>query len=307
MNVFIAGGTGFIGQALIRKLVSAGHTVTALARDPKKLDNLAHRIRMVPGSPLIPGPWQQEVADHEVIINLTGANIFTRWTPAAKKLILGSRVESTKNIVEAIPAKAPSPLTLINAGAAGYYGFCLDEWKLETDQAGPDFLASVCRAWEDEANKAQGKARVVLMRSGIVLGKNGGALAKMLPAFRLGVAGKLGHGRQWFPWIHLDDFTNAVIFLLGNSGIHGPVNLSAPEPVRNAEFTRILGRVLHRPTFLTVPAFAVRLILGELSSVALEGCRMMPGVLTANGFSFRFPELQPALEEILWKVKEVKG
>jgi len=301
MKVFIAGGTGFIGQALIRKLLLTGHAVTALARNPAKLGELSGQVRLIPGSPLIPGPWQQEVAGHEVIVNLTGTSIFSRWTPAAKKMILYSRVAATRNIVEAIPAQADSPLTLINANAAGYYGFCRDEEKYEADPPGTDFLASVCQAWEDEAKQAQGKARIVLMRTGVVLGKNGGALSVMLPAFRLGLGGKLGHGRQWFPWIHLNDLTNAIIFLMENKAIHGPVNLSAPNPVRNKEFTKCLGKIIHRPTFLAVPGFAIRLALGELSSVVLEGCRMMPGVLLKNGFSFRFPELQPALEDILKK------
>jgi hypothetical protein len=305
MNVFIAGGTGFIGQALIRKLLQQGHAVTALVRNPTKLREFSGPIRLVPGSPLIPGPWQQEVAGHEVIINLTGASIFTRWTPAAKQMILHSRVAATKNIVEAIPAQADSPLTLINGSAAGYYGFCRDEDKQETDPPGAGFLASVCEAWEKETNRAQGKARVVLMRTGVVLGKNGGALGAMLPAFHLGIGGKLGHGQQWFLWIHLDDLTSALVFLMENREIRGPVNLSAPNPVRNEEFTKCLGKTLHRPTFLAAPGFAIRLALGELSSVVLEGCRMMPGVLLENGFSFRFPELQPALEDIL--KKQAKG
>lgn len=300
MNVFIAGGTGFIGQALIKKLLLNGHAVTALVRNPKKLEGLSSQLHMVQGSPLIPGPWQQELASHEVIINLTGASIFTRWTPAAKKMILHSRVAATKNIVEAIPAQGPSPLTLINASASGYYGFCQDEEKYETDPSGSDFLATVCQAWEKEALQAQDKVRVVLMRTGVVLGENGGALAKMLPAFRLGIGGKLGHGRQWFPWIHLDDLTSAILFCMENREIAGPVNLCAPTPVSNAELTSILGRVLHRPTFLAVPGFALRLVLGELSSVVLEGCNMMPGVLMKNGFSFRFPALQPALENIIY-------
>ena len=303
MKVFIAGGTGFIGQALIRKLLLTGHAVTALARNPAKLGELSGQVRLIPGSPLIPGPWQQEVAGHEVIVNLTGTSIFSRWTPAAKKMILYSRVAATRNIVEAIPAQADSPLTLINANAAGYYGFCRDEEKYEADPPGTDFLASVCQAWEDEAKQAQGKARIVLMRTGVVLGKNGGALSVMLPAFRLGLGGKLGHGRQWFPWIHLNDLTNAIIFLMENKAIHGPVNLSAPNPVRNKEFTKCLGKIIHRPTFLAVPGFAIRLALGELSSVVLEGCRMMPGVLLENGFNFRFPEVAPAVEEIVEKSK----
>jgi len=299
MKVFIAGGTGFIGQALIKKLLQTGHTVTALARKPDKLGALSAQIRMVPGSPLIPGPWQQELANHEVIINLTGASIFTRWNPTAKEMILHSRITATRNIIEAIPAKGPSPVTLINASASGFYGFCQDEKKYETDLPGTGFLASVCQAWENEAKQAPGKARVVLMRTGVVLGKNGGALGAMLPAFRLGLGGRLGHGRQWFPWIHLDDLTSAIIFLMENEGIDGPVNLSAPRPVRNKDFTRCLGQSLHRPTFLPVPGFAIRLALGEMSSVVLEGCRMMPGVLLENGFRFRFSEVQPAIENIL--------
>ena len=303
MNVFIAGGTGFIGQALIRKLLQTGHAITALARNPDKLGDLSAQISMIPGSPLIPGPWQQKLANHEVIINLTGASIFTRWTPAAKEMILHSRITATKNIVEAIPAKGSSPVTLINASASGYYGFCQDEEKCETDLPGAGFLASVCQAWEKEALQAQGKARVILMRTGVVLGKNGGALAAMLPAFRLGVGGRLGSGQQWFPWIHLDDLTSAIIFLMENKEIHGPVNLSAPRPVRNAEFTECLGQALHRPTFLTAPRFAIRLALGELSSVMLEGCRMMPGVLLENGFTFRFQKIAPTIEDLVEKNK----
>ncbi|MDG4476682.1 TIGR01777 family oxidoreductase [Thiovibrio frasassiensis] len=301
MKVFIAGGTGFLGQAIIRKLLQEGHSVTALARSPDKLGALSSRIRLVPGSPLISGPWQEEAPAHDVIINLTGTDIFTRWTSKKKQQILASRIVSTRNIVAAIPAHSPHPITFINTSASGFYGFCGDEEKLEDGLPGRDFLATVCTAWEQEANKAKEKARVICMRIGIVLGKNGGALAKMLPGFRLGVAGKLGHGRQWFPWIHLDDLTRAILFCMQNSAIQGPVNLSAPTPVRNSEFTGILGRILHRPTFLAVPGFSVRLVLGELSGVVLEGCRMLPGVLLKNGFRFNFPEAQAAIEDIVGK------
>lgn len=299
MKVFIAGGTGFLGQAIIRKLLQDGHEITALARNPAKVTDLSARIRLVQGTPLIPGPWQEEAAAHAVIINLTGTNIFSRWTSTTKQQILTSRVVSTRNIVAAIPAHSPHPITLINTSASGFYGFCGDEEKREDALPGRDFLATVCTEWEQEANKAQEKARVICLRIGIVLGRNGGALAKMLPGFRLGIAGKLGHGRQWFPWIHLEDLTNAILFCMHNRAIQGPVNLSAPVPVRNSEFTSILGRVLHRPTFLAVPGFVVRLVLGELSGVVLEGCRMMPQVLLENGFRFRFTELQAALEDII--------
>ena len=299
MRIFVAGGTGFLGKAIIERLLGAGHAVTALARNPASLGPPAPNLRVLKGSPISPGPWQQEVASHQAVINLTGVNIFTRWTVDAKQRILESRVQSTRNIVAAIPSGASSQPTLINASASGVYGFCGDEEKPEDASPGNDFLAQVCQAWEAEANRASAKARVITIRIGIVLGKNGGALARMLPAFRLGVAGRLGSGRQWFPWIHLDDLTDALLFLLETPAISGPVNLSAPRPVQNATFTAILGRILRRPTLLAVPAWVIRLALGELGSVALEGCRMVPRALLAHGFQFRFAELEGALREIL--------
>jgi len=299
MKVFIAGGTGFIGHALIHTLLAQGHQATALARNPEKMREFAVSLRVIPGSPSRPGPWQQEVPGHDVVVNLTGANIFTRWTAEAKKLILESRVAATRNIVAALPEQADSPLTLINGSASGYYGFSGDEEKYETDPPGSDFLATVCQAWEKEAASARSRARVITLRTGVVLGRNGGALAKMLPAFRLGVAGRLGSGRQWFPWIHQEDLCRALLFLMENQDIQGPINLCSPQPVRNAEFTAILGKVLHRPTVLPLPAFAARLALGELATVVLEGCRMMPGVLRDHGFAFRFPGLEEALRDLL--------
>lgn len=302
MQVFVAGGTGFIGHTLIRHLLASGHRVTALARNPDKLLEFASPpLRILPGSPSRPGSWQQEVAGHDVVVNLSGANIFSRWTAKAKEDILESRVVSTRNIVAALPERSASPLTMINGSAAGYYGFCADEEKYETAPPGNDFLATVCQAWEKEAAQARDRARVITMRTAVVLGRNNGALAKMLPGFRLGVAGRLGSGRQWFPWIHEEDLCRALLFLMENQDIHGPVNLCSPQPVRNAEFTAVLGRVLHRPTLLAVPAFAVRLALGELATVILEGCRMMPGVLHDHGFAFRFPGLEEALRDLLRK------
>lgn len=300
MKVFIAGGTGFIGHALIRHLLAQGHQVTALARNPEKLREFGASLRVVPGSPIQAGPWQQEVAGHDAVVNLTGESIFSRWTAQAKQRIMESRVLSTRNVVAALPAAGTQPTpVLLNASAAGYYGFCNDEDRYETDPPGSDFLATVCQAWEAEANKAADRARVVTSRTAVVLGRNGGALAKMLPGFRLGVAGRLGSGRQWFPWIHQEDLCRALLFLLENQDIQGPVNLCSPRPVRNADFTRIMGRVLRRPTVLAVPAFAARLALGELSTVVLEGCRILPGVLREKGFVFRFAELEEALRDLL--------
>lgn len=300
MRIFVVGGTGFIGFHLIERLLQDGHTVTALVRSPHKTSRLPAGVATVAGDPTRPGHWQEEVRQAEAIINLAGFNIFARWTPKNKKLIRESRIHSTRNIVAALlPDRTPAQ-TLINASAVGYFGFDDGTDKNEDAPAGKDFLARVCVDWETEAFKASRKGtRVIAARIGIVLASNGGALARMLPAFRLGVAGRLGHGRQWFPWIHLDDLIAIFPFCLNHPEITGPLNCCAPHPVRNLEFTRTLGRVLHRPTILPAPAFAVRLALGELSSVVLEGARVLPGNLLRHGFSFRYPELEPALKGLL--------
>lgn len=300
MKIFIAGGTGFIGQNLVRKLVAEGHSITALIRSAQKSSLFPHEVDFINGSPSTEGPWQQRLADYDVVINLTGHSIFSRWTERTKKLIRDSRIFSTRNIVHALPMHSPKNITFINASAAGYFGFCGDEEKLEDDRPGTDFLAQVCLDWEKEASKAADKGvRVILPRIGIVLGKGGGAMAKMLPAFQLGVAGKIGTGRQWFPWIHLDDLTSAIAFLIKHNEIHGPVNMSAPNPVRNDAFTKSLGRILRRPTILPVPSFLVKLVLGEFGSVVLEGNRMIPGVLKKFSFTFQFPDLESALTDIV--------
>lgn len=300
MRIFVVGGTGFIGSSLIPCLLAAGHTVTALVRSPGKAGQLPAGVKAVAGDPATPGRWQEEIGRAEAIVNLAGHNIFTRWTPTAKRLILESRLAATRNVVEAISPGAVAGQTLINASAVGYFGFDDGTDKNETAPAGEDFLARVCVAWEQEALAASQKGvRVIVARIGIVLGKNGGALGQMLPAFRLGVAGRLGSGRQWFPWIHLDDLVAIFPFCLDHPEFSGPLNCCAPSPVRNEEFTRTLGRVLHRPTILPVPAWAVRLALGELGNVVLEGARMVPERLTRHGFPFRYPELEPALRNLV--------
>ena len=300
MRLFIVGGTGFIGSHLIPRLLQDGHTVRVLIRSPHKASHLPKGTATVLGDPSVPGPWQEEVRQAEAIINLAGFNIFARWTPKNKRLILESRIHSTRNIVEAITADSVPAQTLINASAVGYYGFDDGTDKTEDAPAGDDFLARVCVEWEKEAFKACHKGtRVITARIGIVLGNDGGALTQMLPAFRLGVAGRLGHGRQWFPWIHIDDLVAIFPFCLDHPEIAGAINCGAPRPVRNLEFTKTLGRLLHRPTILPVPAWAVRLVLGELGAVVLEGPCMVPAVLQKHGFPFRYPELEPALRELL--------
>lgn len=300
MKIFIAGGTGFVGRNLIKALIAEENDIDVLVRSEKKKNLLPPKANIIIGNPLEKGNWQNKVNEADAIINLTGVNIFARWTPETKKLIHDSRTISTRNIVEAFSPNADKKTTFINANAAGYYGFCGDEEKYENASPGDDFLAHVCVDWEAEANKAAEKGiRVITTRFGVVLGENGGALAKMLPSFRLGIAGKLGHGKQWFPWIHIDDLCSAILFLMNKHEISGPVNLCTPHPVRNIELTKTLGKILHRPTLFPLPRFVANLALGELASVVFEGNKMMPGVLAHAGFSFRYPFIEDALRDVL--------
>ncbi len=300
MRIFIAGGSGFVGRALSARLAAEGHQIQVLTRSPRKAETLPEGVTMVAGDPTRPGPWQEQAAGAEVVINLAGASIFSRWTPEVKQRIRDSRILTTRNLVAAMQPDRPGGQTLINAGAAGYFGFASQEPCPETSPAGDDFLARVCVDWEREAQQAASKGcRVVITRFAVILGTEGGALSKMLPAFRLGFGGRLGHGRQWFPWIHLDDLREIFLFLLKHPEISGPINCAAPAPVRNGEFTRELGRALHRPVLMPVPGWLLRLLLGEMSTVLLEGNRMIPKVLTDNGFLFRFPTIRQALVDLV--------
>ncbi len=297
MEVFITGGSGFIGHALSQGLTEQGHGVTVLSRSAQGAGRLPVGVGTCLGDPTRPGAWQEEAARHQAFINLAGASIFERWNEPYKRLMLDSRVLSTRHLVEAI-AKRPAgqPAVLISASAVGYYGFHGDEELDETAPPGDDFLAQVCRQWEEEARKAEeASARVVRARFGIVLGARGGALAKMLPLFRLGLGGPLGGGGQWFSWVHQHDMVQAVLFCLADQSLNGPVNCTAPQPVSNRELSRALGRALGRPAWLPAPSLAVRLALGEFASVVLRGQRVVPRVLGAQGFRFAFPTIDEAL------------
>ncbi|ADH85636.1 TIGR01777 family oxidoreductase [Desulfurivibrio alkaliphilus] len=299
MKIFLAGATGFVGSALIPRLLQENHQLLVLVRHPDKADRLPAPVKVVAGDPTRPGRWQEEAASAEVIINLTGASVFTRWTAKAKQQIMDSRVNSTRHIVEAMQGAA-NPMTLINTSAAGYYGIHDDQPKTETSPPGQDFLAQVCRAWESEALKAADHGhRVAIARLAVVLGRGGGALAQMIPPFNLGLGGRLGSGKQPFPWIHLDDLTAIFAFLCHHREISGPVNCGAPQIINNAEFTKAMGQRLKRPTLLAVPGFMLRLALGEMSAALLGGTRMVPEVLERHGFVFRFPEIDQALADLL--------
>jgi uncharacterized protein len=300
MKIFIMGGTGFIGGPLIKHLISAGHEVTVLARSVSKGEYLPPEATLLVGDPLQPGKWWEVAGQADVIINLVGRPILTRWTQAARKEILESRVLATRRAVEAIPLNRAKEMTLINANAVGYYKDSGDDRITEKSPAGSGFLAEVARAWQEEAEKASAKgARVIVARFGAVLGREGGALAQMLPPFRFGVGGKLGSGSQWFSWIHMHDLVNALLFVAENKKLAGVINMCSPVPVTNLELTQTLARVLKRPAILPVPGFVLKMVLGGSAEIALKGQRVFPEILTTSDFEFDFPALEEALRDLI--------
>lgn len=298
MRVLITGGLGFVGTQLSKQLLQKGYQVTVVDHSPEPKPYTPREVNYVSADTTTKGPWQKEVERQDAVINLAGASIFTKWNEQTKKLIYDSRVLTTQNAVEAIAEK--KPFVLCSASAVGYYGFHGDEELKEDAAPGDDFLARLCVAWETEANKAAAKgARVVITRFGIVLGKTGGALGQMIPAFKRFVGGPLGSGNQWFSWVHMQDLLNAFLFVFEKQDVQGPVNLCSPNPIRNKDLAKALGNVLSRPSFLKTPAFALRLILGEFGSVLLEGQRVIPDKLLKHGFVFRYPEITEALREVI--------
>ena len=301
MRVFITGGTGFLGRALTEKLLGQGHSVTILTRSPKLRQQYTPSLAYVIGNPAQEGDWQEEVAKHEVVINLAGASIFRRWSEESKTILRKSRIETTRNIVAALAARKGQATTLLNGSAVGYYGFHSDDQEInEAGANGNDFLAALTRDWEATACQAeQFEVRVVPCRIGVIIGPDGGALSKMLTAFRFGLGSPLGSGKQWFSWIHIDDLIRAFLFIIQNQAISGPVNCSAPHPVSNREMSKTLAQALHRPMLPAVPAFMVRLLLGEFGSVLLEGQRVVPAKLIHNGFTFVHPSIDTAFRQVL--------
>ena len=300
MKVFITGGTGFLGSDLTKKLLAAGHSVTVLTRS---LKNRSGRpgVSFVQGNPQISGAWQSEVNKHDCVINLAGASIFCRWTAENKKAIRDSRILTTRNLVDAITAQPDNKITLLNGSAVGYYGFRNGEALDESGTPGNDFLAQIVWEWEAEAVRAeQNGARVVLCRIGVILGRDGGALSRMLAIFKWGLGSPLGSGMQWFSWVALDDLANIFLFLIENEGIFGPVNCTAPHPVTNKEMTGALGKALHRPVFLpAAPSFLIKALMGEFSDVFLKGQKVIPAKLQQNGFRFRYPFIEEVFVDLV--------
>lgn len=299
MRVLITGGLGFVGTRLAVRLLEKGHQVTIVDHGPEPREYTPQEAGYVSADTTLPGAWQEEVGRHDIVVNLAGASIFRRWTRKSKEMIYDSRVLTTRNVADA--ATGGKTRLLCSTSAVGYYGFHGDEELTESDRPGDGFLARLCVDWEKEALRAAGQGvRVVITRFGIVLGKTGGALGQMIPPFKRFVGGPLGTGNQWFSWIHMEDLLNAYEFIFEHHTIEGPINICSPAPVRNRELAGALGKVLSRPSFLTTPAFVLRLVLGEFGSVLLEGQRVLPAKLLEHGFSFLYPEIAGALEKELW-------
>jgi len=298
MKVLISGAGGLIGRAVSSLLRSRGHELHSLVRDPAK---------MRPGDV----PWQPSsslevarIAEFDVIIHLAGKPVATLWTQKAKAEIRASRIEGTTTIARAVAEafhQGGKPRALICSSAIGYYGSRGSEELTEESAAGPGFLAELCRDWESATRPAAvAGVRVVHMRTSLVLDTAGGALAKMLPAFRFGVAGRLGSGRQWWSWVSLHDAARAYAFAVENEQVHGALNLAAPQAVTNAQFTRTLAHLLHRPALFALPAFALRAIGGEMAEeTLLTSQHVKPDRLLEAGFNFEDPELEPALRKLL--------
>lgn len=286
MIVAITGGTGFIGNALVEALKARGDQVRLLSRTrgPYLWDPLA-------------GPPPPEVLDGaDAVVHLAGETVSQYWTAAAKRRIRESRVVGTRNLVEGLRRMSAPPRVLVSASAVGFYGDRGDEILDESSAPGTGFLPEVSQVWEAEANAASGLGiRVVTKRTGVVLHPGGGALAKMLLPFKLGLGGRLGSGRQWMPWVHLDDQVGLTLFALDTPSLSGPVNAVAPDPVTNAEFVRALGRALRRPAVIPAPAFALKMALGEMAQIVLSSQRVVPRALEQAGYVFRYPRLPDAL------------
>lgn len=298
MKITITGASGFVGTHLTRIMLGQAHTVTGVGTSTTHPQAGTKNFNWISADTTRPGPWQTSVTEADVIINLTGKNIFGYWTESYKSQIYDSRILTTRHIVAAIPEN--NNTVLLNTSAIGYYGDGGENSLTESQEPGNDFLASVCIDWEKEALKATQKGcRVILMRFGVVLGRHGGALEKMIPAFKLFAGGPLGNGTQWFPWIHMEDLLGAIIFLMKNQDLSGPFNLCAPETVRQKTFAKELGSALKRPSIMPAPAFMMRLVLGEMSKAIMSSQKAIPSALLKKGFQFKFPRISAALKDIL--------
>jgi uncharacterized protein (TIGR01777 family) len=297
MTIAITGASGFIGRRLMKLLAGGNHTLRVLSRHAGT--NLPPNVQLYVWDAMKGPPPEESLAGVDAIVHLAGEPIAQRWNDDVKQKIRESRTTGTRHLVQALSTAPQRPAVLICGSAVGYYGSRGDEVLTESSPAGGGFMADVCVAWEKEADLAESLGiRLVKLRTGIVLGANGGALAKMIPPFKAGMGGKLGHGDQWMSWIHLDDLVGIVQRAIENP-LRGPVNGTSPNPVTNADFTKALGHSLSRPAVVPMPAFSLKLLFGEMSDILLASQRVLPKAAEAAGYTFKYPGLEQALANIL--------
>jgi uncharacterized protein len=299
VRITITGATGLIGRTVVGEARERGDEITVLSRSPERaLDGLG--VQATAWDPLAEPAPMEALAGRDAVVHLAGENVAQRWSEQAKRAIRDSRVTGTRNLVTGLQAAEPRPRVLVASSAIGYYGPHGDEPLDEEAPPGHDFLAEVCAAWEREARAAHALGlRTVQVRTGVVLDRDGGALAKMLPPFRAGLGGPVAGGGQYMSWIHRDDVVGMILAALGSEAWRGPVNATAPEPVTNRTFSRALGHALHRPALAPVPALAVKLLYGEMAQIVTTGARVMPAKPLMLGYTFRHAELNGALTAAL--------
>lgn len=296
MKVIITGGAGFIGQNLAKLLKAKGHTVIIWDLKQPEVEDSFEKLDLVRQEPPL-----QLLEEVDGIIHLLGKNIFGKWTDKTKKAIYDSRIKSTQNLVSALSKLQQKPSVLISASAVGYYGDRGEEKLTEDSLAGNDFLAKVASDWEKEARKAEALGiRTVQIRTALALGE-GGLLEKLTPLYKWGLGGPIGSGTQWFPWVHIQDLISIYAFVLENSKAQGPINTAAPQQMRNKDFSKVLGDVLHRPSFMPTPKFGLRLLYGDFADAITASQRVSSAKLQNLGYRFLFPDLKPALQNILTK------
>ncbi len=296
LSFLVTGGTGFIGSKLIDRILGLGHSVTILTRKTnlKSSKNLYYLNKI------------EEISDYDIVINLCGEAISCRWSESKKLAIFRSRIDLTKNLVEKILKSKSPPRLFVSGSAIGYYGTSDTEVFDENSQPTNQNLFSqkLCFDWENEAKKADKKTRVVLLRTGVVIGANGGIIKKMLLPFKMFLGGKIASGKQSISWIHIDDAVSAILYIIDNQNISGAVNLTSPKPVSNLQFSQTLAKTIHRPCLFTIPALSMKIIYGEMAKeLLLNGQKVYPKTLVSNGYNFKFTDLRLALDNVLTQVR----
>ncbi|MGV2827026.1 thylakoid membrane protein ThyD [Myxosarcina sp. GI1(2024)] len=304
MKIAITGATGLVGTRLVEKLNREGHQIVVFTRNPNKAQRIFpstafSNLETVKYTPQASGDWQQKISGCDAVVNLAGEPLAERWTKEKKQAIMNSRQQVTEKVVEAIAKAEDKPQVLVSGSAIGYYGTSETATFTESSSPGNDFLARVCQEWEAAAKPVtEYGVRLVILRIGIVLA-NGGALGKMIGPFKMFAGGPIGSGNQWFSWIHREDLVNLISEAIANSDLEGVYNATSPNPVRMSQLSQTLGKVMNRPSWLPVPHFVLELLLGDGAQVVLEGQQVLPQRTQTAGFNYQYPELRPALAEIV--------